>query len=71
MCCSSLTRFLQQSEDAARRLVGHGSLSLHLVFPRCVPGGDLVLGLDQDQAGLVHDFKDLLSLPFIELLPNV
>lgn len=66
-----LTRFLQQLEHAARGFIGDGSLSLQLVFPDTIPSGDLVFGLDQNQSGLVHQFKNLLRLSLIQLLTDL
>lgn len=66
-----LTGFPQQLKHAARRFVGDGSLSLHLVFPHSIPGGDLVFGLNQNQSGLVQELEDLLGLPLIQFLANL
>lgn len=66
-----LTRFLQELEHAARRPVGDGSLSLHLVLPHRIPSGDLVFGLDQNQSGLVQKLENLLCLPFIQLFADL
>lgn len=63
-----LTGFLQEPEHAARGFVGDGSLALHLVFPGCVPGSDLIFGLNQNHSGLVRQLEDLLRFAFVQLL---